>query len=441
MRAIAFSALNIGIFAAGLQAANPEKVTFHKDVAPVLQRNCQSCHRPGEAAPMSLLTYREARPWAKAIKQAVASKKMPPWFAEAGFGQKFHNDPTMTAAEIASLAAWADQGAPEGNPKDSPAPLAFADGWRIGKPDRVFEMPQAFSVPASGTVAYQYVVLPTGFTEDKWVTAAEARPGNRAINHHIIAFVREPGSKWLAGAEPGKIFTPDQLPRQPGQRQAPQGLFGAEFLIGYAPGAMAEVMQPGQAKLIPAGSDIILQLHYTANGTAGEDKSKIGLVFAKEPPKERVMTLAAFNPRFAIPPGADNHQVEASMTLQGDAKLLSLIPHMHNRGKAFEMRLAQPDGAKTDLLRMRWDFNWQLSYVLPEPIALTRGSKIEATAWFDNSANNPYNPDPKKEVRWGDQSWEEMMIGFFSVSFDAKKDPMELMRAPKRPEASSGAIE
>lgn len=439
MRVILPSAFLISSFMVASAAPAP---TFHKDIVPILQKNCQGCHRPGEAAPMSLLTYKDARPWAKAIKQAVATRKMPPWFADRSVGH-FKNDPSMSEAELTKLTAWVDAGAPEGNPKDAPAPRTFSTGWQHGTPDLTIEMPNEFSIPASGTVQYQYVVLPTGFTEDKWITAAEARPSNRTLNHHIIAFVREPGSKWLAGAKPGVIFTPDQLNREQQERQERAGLFGGEFLVGYAPGTPPEYFRPGQAKKIKAGSDIVLQLHYTANGTPGVDKSKIGLWFAKETPKERVMTLAATNGRFLIPAGADNHKVDAAMVIQGNAKLLGLAPHMHMRGKAFEMRLVQPDGTKTDLLKMNWDFNWQLWYELPEPIQLTAGSRVEATAWFDNSKNNKYNPDPSKDIRWGDQSWDEMMIGFFNVSFDANMNPMDLMRPKRAPQQqpSSGGLD
>ncbi len=414
--------------ASSLPAA--ETVTFHKDIEPILQRNCQSCHRPGEAAPMSFMTYGETRPWAKAIKQAVATRKMPPWFADPTVGH-FKNERRLNDSDIAKLTTWVDSGAKEGSSADAPQPVRFTEGWGIGKPDQIFEMPVAFKIPAKGTVEYQYIVLPTGFTEDKWVSAMEARPGNRILTHHIIAFIREPGSRWLAGAKPGVIFTPDQLPKEGGKRKDSGGGFG-DFLVGYAPGVPAEKLEPGQAKLIKAGSDIVFQLHYTANGKEGTDISKIGLIYAKEPPKERIVTLAASNGKFAIPPGADNYRVDSATTVHANARLISFLPHMHMRGKAFEMRLVQPSGEKTDLLRIKWDFNWQLSYEQAEPIYLRRGSKIEATGWFDNSANNAFNPDPSKEVKWGDQSWEEMMIGFFNVAIDAKMDPKELLRAPKQ---------
>jgi hypothetical protein len=370
------------------------------------------------------------------MKQAVATKKMPPWFADPAKSHAFRNDPSLTAAEVATFAAWADTGAKEGRASDAPAAVSFPEGWMLGKPDVVLEMPVAYEVPAKGEVEYQYIVFPAPFKEDTWVAGVEARPGNRSVVHHIIAFIREPGSSWLKGAEPGKIFVPSDLPKpEPGQR-GQRGLFGGEFLVGYAPGTPAEVFGPGRAKLIKGGSDIIFQLHYTAKGEKGSDRSKIGIILAKQPPTERVMTLAAANGRFAIPPGAENHQVDGAMTIHGNAKLLGLAPHMHVRGKSFAMRLAQPDGSKQDLLHSGWDFNWQLWYEFPTPLELKPGSVVEATGWYDNSANNPNNPDPKATVRWGDQSWVEMMIGFFNVAFDAGMNPMDLMR-PARPQAKT----
>src|SRR5437660_2483199 len=250
-------------------ASAPAPVTFNKDVLPVLQKNCESCHRPGEAAPMSFMTYKDTRPWAKAIKTAVLSKKMPPWFADPHYG-KFANDRTLSQAEVDTLIAWADTGAKEGNSKEAPKPLAFVDGWQIGKPDAVIEMPNAFDVPASGTIDYQYIVIPTGFTEDKWVQAAEARPGNNALVHHIIAFVREPGNPWMKNAKPGIPF----VPKRDGGGGGGAG-FG-DSVAGYAPGMVAPVLEPGKASLVKAGSDLVLQMHYTANGKPGTDRSRIG---------------------------------------------------------------------------------------------------------------------------------------------------------------------
>ncbi len=413
------------LFALGLASAAPSNappVTFNKDVAPVLQKNCQGCHRPGEAAPMSFLTYGETRPWAKAIRQAVLQKKMPPWLADPHFG-KFSNDRSLTQKETDVLLAWAETGAREGDPADLPKPAKFVDGWNIGEPDMVFEMPLDFNVPASGTIDYQYIVVPTNLKEDRWIQMAEVRAGNRAVVHHVIAFVRTPGSKWFAGTEPGVPVT----------RQARGGEGGSgEFLVGYAPGTVPEVLEPGRAKLIKAGSDIVFQLHYTANGKAGVDRSKVGVIFAKEEPRERVLTIAASNNKFVIPAGDANYQVDSSFTFKADGVVVGFLPHMHLRGKDFEYRVIYPTGEKETLLRVpRYDFNWQLSYYPVTPIVMPKGTRIECTAHFDNSANNKSNPDPSKEVRWGDQSWEEMMIGFVDVAIDVKADPMSLFREKK----------
>ena len=407
-------------------------VTFYKDALPVLQKNCQECHRPGEAAPMPFLTYKDTRPFAKAIKQAVLQKRMPPWFADPHVG-KFTNDRSMSEAERQVLVAWADSGAAEGSAKDAPKPVEFTEGWRIGKPDLVVELPEAVEIPAEGTVEYTYVAVPTGLTEDKWVQMAEGRPGNRAVVHHIIAFVREPGNKWFRDYPVGKPF----IPKKGGESR---GM--GEFITGYAPGAPPEVLRPGQAKRIKAGSDIVFQLHYTANGKAATDRSKVGIVFSTEPVKQRVLTLAAANTKFAIPPGAPNHKVDGAITLHRDSELISLLPHMHLRGKAMEIRAVYPTGETEKLLWVpNYDFNWQLWYQLPAGKVLPAGTRIEASGYFDNSPNNKANPNPNLEVRHGDQSWEEMMMGFFDVAIDVNMNPMDLFKAPKKPEATTGAGE
>jgi mono/diheme cytochrome c family protein len=416
-------------------AANtsPAPITFQKNVLPVLQKNCQGCHRPGEAAPMSFLTYDSTRPWAKAIKQAVVTKKMPPWFADPHYG-KFGNDRTLSQSEIDTLVAWADSGAREGDRRDAPKALAFVEGWQMGKPDMVIEMPTAFEVPASGTIDYQYVVIPSGLTEDRYVQMAEARPGNNALVHHIIAFIREPGNPWLKDAPKGVAFAPR---RNGGNGGAALG----DSLAGYAPGVTPKIMQPGQAKMIKAGSDIVLQMHYTANGTAGTDKSRVGIVFSKEKPTERVLSIAAATMNFVIPAGDPNYEVYAKLTLQADSTLVSLLPHMHFRGKDFIYRATYPTGEKEVLLSVpHYDFNWQLTYDLAQPKVLPKGTLIECTAHFDNSANNKNNPDPTKEVRFGEQTWEEMMFGFFDVAVPINVSARDLMMPkPKPAPASSGS--
>ncbi len=411
----------------------PGKTTFYKDVLPILQNNCQSCHRHGEVAPMSLMTYEDARPWAIAMKMAVLTKKMPPWYADPQYGH-FSNERKLTPLEIRTLISWVDGGAQPGDPKDAPAPVKFVEGWNIGVPDRVIEMPQEFHVPAEGTVDYQYVVIPGGFTKDTWVQAAEVRPGNRAVVHHVIAFVRPPESQWMREAKPGEFFVPKKEANQEGgqQRGGRRGnITDNELLVGYAPGLQALELD-GQAKLIKAGSDIVLQLHYTANGTAGTDKTKIGLIFAKQPPKMRSIQLASSNPGFKIPPNDGNYEVKSQVQLEDTVTLVDLMPHMHFRGKDFLYQAIYPDGKTETLLSVpKYDFNWQLGYRLAQPIVLPKGTRIECTAHFDNSVNNPYNPDPTKEVKWGDQTWEEMMIGWFSVSVDPKTNIAGLLKFEK----------
>ena len=409
------------VFAA---TSGPSPVTFNKDVAPILQKNCQSCHRPGEPAPMPLLTYRQVRPWASAIKEAVALKRMPPWFADPHVG-KWANDRSLSKNDVDTIVRWVDSGAPEGNPKDAPVPVKFLEGWNIDKPDMVLEMAADYHVPAKGTVAYQYILIKGNFTEDKWVSMAEVRPGNRALVHHVIAFVRPPGSKWMQDAVPGVPYVPKKG----------EGGGASEFLVGFAPGVIPQRLEPGRAKLIKAGSDIIFQLHYTANGKEGDDRTRIGLKFATEPPKERVYTLVAANNKFAVPAGDPNYQVDSTFTLGHDVKVVSFLPHMHLRGKDFDYRVKYPDGHTEQILNVpHYSFSWQLSYNPVKDLELPAGAVIECTAHYDNSANNPDNPDPTQIVHHGDQSWEEMMNGFFDVAFDPSLDPKEIM--PKRENAA-----
>ncbi|HLY17935.1 MAG TPA: cytochrome c [Bryobacteraceae bacterium] len=402
-----------------------------------MQNRCQQCHRPGEAAPMSFMTYKDTRPWAKAIREAVITRKMPPWPADPHYG-KFSNNRSLPQDEIDTLVAWADGGAREGDPADAPAPARFVDGWSIHKPDVVFEMPNAFSVPASGTIDYQYIVIPSGFTEDKWVQELEARPGNRKVVHHIIAFVRPPGSKWLQEAQPGVPYVPEKQDRKERKKHRKDGDEGPpELLVGFAPGMPPGTLRPGQAKLVKAGSDFVFQMHYTANGTPGTDRSRIGLVFAKEPPTERVYTVGASNDKFEIPAGDSNYEVESDVTFQEPAKLVDMMPHMHLRGKDFSYTAYYPTGESEVLLRVpKYDFSWQLFYYLTEQKVLPAGTRLHCVAHFDNSPNNPANPDATKPVSWGDQSWEEMMIGFFDVAFAPGKDPMDLFKdKEKKPKA------
>ena len=390
------------ILTATLLSAAPQSPTFYKDVLPILQNKCQGCHRPGEAAPMSFLTYEATRPFAAAIRQAVITRKMPPWGADSAHG-KFANDPTLTDAEKNTFLAWVDAKAPAGNRKDAPEPRLFVEGWNIGQPDMVIAMPKSYDVPATGTIEYTRFILPLNFTEDRWVSAAEIRPGNRAVVHHVIAYLREPGSSWLKGAPIGepivKVAKSDGGPRS--------------SLAGYAPGVPQRPGTPGRALRVKAGSEVVLEMHYTTNGKPAADLTKVGIIFAKEPPREMIGGFAAGDNKFVIPPGAEAHEVKSKWTFNKEVKLTALTPHMHLRGKDFIYTAKYPTGESEVLLKVpRYDFNWQHTYVLAQPKLLPAGTVIECIAHFDNSPNNKFNPDPKATVRWGDQSWEEMMIGF-----------------------------
>jgi hypothetical protein len=392
---------------------------FYKDVLPILQSHCQTCHRHGEPVPMSLLDYATAKAWAGAIRSAVSSRQMPPWFADPSTGH-FANDRSLCEADIRTIVEWADAGAPAGNPEDAPKPVEWVEGWSIGRPEIVFQMPVPFHVPASGVIPYQYVIVPTHFRQDTWVRLAEVRAGDRAHTHHIVVSVREPGSIWLAGKPVGVPFTLDA-------HDYGGGVPG-EFLAGYGPGAMPELLAPGDAKLIKAGSDLVFQLHYTTNGAPGKDCSRVGLILSHEPPRRRVLMLAAANIHFLIPPGDPDYRVDASVTLRAPSTLISLLPHMHLRGKSFEFRAVFPDGRRQVLLRVpHYSYNWQLSYYLADPLPLPAGTRIECTAHFDNSAQNPMNPDASKAVRFGPQSWDEMMIGYFEVATELKNGLRELL--------------
>lgn len=419
----------IGI--ACLFAAAPESgiPTFSRDVAPILQDHCQSCHRPGEIAPMSFMTYKQVRPFAAAIKEAVSLRKMPPWFADPHYGT-FSNDRRLSERDIDTLVRWVKSGAAEGDPKDLPPPKHFIEGWNIKQPDMVLQMPATFQVPETGVLEYQYVLVPGKFDEDTWVQMAEVRPGNRAVLHHVIAFVRPPGSKWLASIKPGVPYVPTKEESE---------MSDAAFLVGYAPGVPAMTLAPGRAKLIKAGSDIIFQMHYTTNGHAGTDRTSIGLnIIDSATVKERVLTVAATTQDFAIPPNDPNYQVDAEIQFASDTKIVEMLPHMHLRGKDFEYKAIYPDGTTKTLLRVpHYSFSWQLTYIPENDITVPKGTTIHATAHYDNSANNPANPDPAKTVRYGDQSWEEMMFGFFDVAVAKDMDIRNLFPKPKEEQANT----
>jgi hypothetical protein len=409
------------LLAAGSQekksgAASP---TFYKDILPILQNHCQSCHRPGEIGPMPLATYEQTRPWASQIADAVEMKMMPPWFADPKYGH-FANDPSLTEQQIATISQWAAAGAPAGDAHDAPVPPKWTDGWNIPEPDVVVKMPVPVEIPAHGEIEYTYEIVPTHFSEDRWVQMSELRPSSAAHVHHAVLYIRPSASKWLRHAPVGKPFTASSLTDPEERRQAHETT--SDLLLVYAPGSAPDQWPDGMAKFVPARSDLVFQMHYTTNGKSSEDQTGIGLVFAKGPPKQRVITLQLNNHALLIPPGADDFRVEVQGTLPNDATLLSLLPHMHLRGKRFEYDIVHDDGTVETLLRVNYHFHWQLSYKLAEPRALKAGTKLRAIAWYDNSKNNPHNPDPDKTVTWGDQTSDEMMVGFFDVAVPAGVD-------------------
>ena len=375
------------------------KVTFTRNVLPVLQRNCQECHRPGQIGPMSLTAYDDVVSWADTIREVVNEGRMPPWYADPKHGE-WANDKRLNEKDKKTLLAWLDAGMPQGDDADAPAPRVFPEGWMIGKPDQIIPMPESFTVPAEtppGGVPYKNFVVDPGFKEDVWVQAAEARPGSPEVVHHILVFILPPTKKFL---DPG---APDAV------------------LCGMAPGDMPLMLQEGYAKKVPAGSKLIFQMHYTPNGKEQKDRSSIGLVFAKKKPTHRVFTFPVHNELFrvrllGIPAGAENFEMTANHTIRRDAELLAFMPHMHLRGKSFRYELHH-NGKKEVLLNVpQYNFNWQSVYRPKKPITLPAGAKIHCVAHFDNSAKNPNNPDPSKRILWGDQTWEEMMVGWYDYA-------------------------
>jgi len=411
--------------------------TFYKNVLPILQDHCQSCHRPGEIAPMPFLGYEQTSLWADAIAHDVEMKMMPPWFADPGYGH-FANDTSLSDQQIATITNWARNGAPAGDVHDSPPPRRWTEGWNIPQPDLIVKMPKPVPIPANGEVEYTYEIVPTHFAEERWVQMSEFRPGSPAHVHHAVVYIRPPDSPWLRHAPVGQPFTASSLSDPEERRQAHETT--SDLLLVYAPGSSPDQWPDGMAKFVPAGSDLVFQMHYTANGAADQDQTSIGLVFAKAPPTQRVITLQLNNHALLIPPGANDFRVEAQGTLPHDAILLSLFPHMHLRGKRFEYDIVHDDGSSEVLLRVNYHFHWQLSYKLAQARLLPAGTKLRAIAWYDNSKNNPHNPDPTKMVTWGDQTSDEMMVGFFDVAVPATIDKWKFFERhgePPKPPAAN----
>lgn len=384
--------------------------TFHGRIQHIIQANCMSCHHDGGPAPFSLDGYPAVKGRAKMLQYVTKQGIMPPWFAAKGAGP-WRNDMTLSDSDKAALDSWIAGGMPKGDPKEAPAPVKYVTGWTIGQPDATFQLPQPISIPASGVMPYQNVVVPTGFTEDKWVEKIEVVPGDRRAVHHVLVFVTYPGGGVQAGQDEGL-----------------SGFFGI-----YVPGNSALTYAPGLAKRLPKGSVLRFQIHYTPYGTATKDQTKIGFVYAKQPPKSEVHSASLVNLRFAIPPGADNYPVEAHLRVPADVQVLSFLPHMHVRGKSARYELTSGGKTKTLLDVPHYDFNWQLNYVLKTPLDLKAGDSVSFMAHYDNSDKNPANPDPTKTVRWGQQTFEEMHLGYLEYIVPGEKPGEGTTAAKFRP--------
>jgi hypothetical protein len=385
-----------------------ETVTWSGDIAPILQESCETCHRPGQVGPFALQTYEQAKGWAEMIASVVEEQRMPPWNATEDYRGVFANERALPKKDKQLILDWVEQGMPRGNPDEDPEPVEWPDGWRIGVPDQIFTVDefrgertfgkpqpldeQGFLVPRDGVVEYQYFSVKTNFAEDKWIKALEVKPGAADVVHHVLILVDDPNG------------TPEERQRQ---------LDFRSYFAGAAPGDLPITYPEDYGKRLPAGSTLIFQLHYTPNGKERFDRSSVGMIFWDETPLFEVVTNGIVNLRLDIPAGATNHEVRAEEVMTQDTGIVALSPHMHTRGKDFKFIAHYPDGGSEELLACNYDFNWQEVYVLPDPLFLPSGTRIECIGHYDNSADNPNNPDPSIAVRWGDQSFEEMFIGYY----------------------------
>lgn len=384
---------------------NTASATYHARISRIVQESCLECHRKDGLAPFSLEKPEDLISHQAMIRKVVEDGTMPPWYAAApgkGKTSPWANDRSLAEGDKKDLIAWLQSDRPLGDESDAPKPRAFPKEWSIGKPDLVVQLPREVNVKAEGIMPYQNLIVETKLTEDKWVQALEVQPTARSVVHHVLVFVLPPGANGEGDDRPG--------------REERQGFFAA-----YVPGNSSFSYAPGLAKKLPKGSKLRFQMHYTPNGTATKDQTKLGLIFAKEKPEHEVHVIGMVNHRLSIPPGADNHPEVAYMPVPADAKILTLMPHMHLRGKAFRYEVTTPDKKTQTLLDVpAYDFNWQLAYRYADPILLPRGSTLKATGWYDNSKNNPANPDPTKTVKWGPQTYDEMMLGYVEYYFPTR---------------------
>jgi hypothetical protein len=397
------------LYPAGLAGQRPasQDVTYSRDVAPILNAKCVSCHRPGEVAPFALLSYAEARPWARSIRQQVVQRRMPPWNADPHYGE-YQNDRRLTEKEIETLVAWVDGGAKEGNPAEAPPKPQFTDGWQIGTPDLVLTMAEPVKIPASGTIPYITVPTDHVFQEDTWIQAIEVRPGNRRVVHHAVA--------QSSGGE--------------------NGMGGGQNVHLYSPGLEAMIWREGYGKFFPKGTRFSFNMHYNAIGQETTDQSKIGIRFARTPVHTQVNTTIVLNNTLVIPPMVQKHEVVAAFQFPSEARIHGLRPHMHLRAQLGTASLITPDGNRRVLLHIpKWDDSWQNYYVMQRPIRVPQGAVLEYLATYDNSTANPLNPDPTIAVRWGQQVWDEMHSTYMTwtaVNDRNRQDDEPIQMSPSR---------
>jgi hypothetical protein len=385
-------------------------ITYSKQVSRILQKRCQSCHRPDQAAPFSLLTYDDAKRHARMLKEVTTQRRMPPWQADPRHG-KFASDPRLDREEIDTLSAWVDAGMPKGDEKDLPKPINWPQGWSIGKPDVVYTMPQEFEVPAQGVLSYKYFTVETNYKEDRWVKLAEARPGATSVVHHVVVYILKPGQS--------QPFTTDG---------------SMSVLVGWAPGDLGLKMPPDTALRIPAGARLLFELHYTPNGTKAKDRSSVALIFAKKPPKYELFVNSFDNESIKLKPNDPHYKAETTFRVRADARIIGFVPHMHWRGKDYFYEAIYPDGKKETLLSVpRWDFNWQNFYRFKDPKRVPAGTRIHSVAHWDNSRNNPLNPDSSKTVNFGLQTWDEMMVGWIAYVYERPEAAEEVRKNPPKP--------
>jgi mono/diheme cytochrome c family protein len=441
------------------EASSAVTPTFAKDIAPIVYKHCAQCHRPGEVAPMSLLSYEDVRPWAKAIKSKVVTREMPPWGADPEQGRKMRNDPSLSKAQIETIVAWVDGGAPRGDLADLPAPPKFAEGWTYGRePDYILEMPVEFDIPAEGELGVQMFYSKIPFPEDRFAEVLEIRPSNRAVVHHAGVFVVDiPEGTTLVngrliGAD-GKVIADRESPGLP--RTEGMGLPGSTKLLSWVPGRGVDAHRPNVGKRIPAGKYINWQVHYNPTGKPEKDRTRLGIWFNKVPVTHEVLIRQAGDPiatnrgaqalyraegkeiayeygneqastrRRAptpnIPPYVENWELIGITPVTEPITLYAMSPHMHLRGKSLKWVVTWPDGRDEVILNVpRFDFNWQFQYELAEPLQLPAGSKITGIGVYDNSPKNRWNPAPHLPVYWSEQSWDEMYQAFTEYSVDSQ---------------------